>query len=377
MGRKLIAATGLLALVAAGAVPAGLQASPADLDMETCLFLVGDAGHPDPRGEPVLEALGRELARDPERAFVVFLGDNIYPAGMPEPDDPWRGEAQRRIDAQIDAVRVAGARAVFVPGNHDWDRQRGDGWAAVRRQSRYVQERGGRLVSFLPPGGCPGPEVVDVGARLRVVALDTQWWLHEGPKPGPPDSGCASDTEAAVLAALRQALAGAGERAVVVAAHHPLASGGTHGGHFGWKDHVFPLREWKPWLWLPLPGIGSIYPLARQGGVAAQDLSSARYTHMRDALEAVLRGARPLAWAAGHEHSLQVMDGNSARHVLVSGAGIYGHTRAPKRLPGSRFASGKAGFMRLDIGRDGSAHLAVIAVDATGSAAVRYSEPLR
>src|SRR5436309_11924013 len=31
-----------------------------------------------------------------------------------------------------------------------------------------------------------------------------------------------------------------------------------HGGHFGWQDHIFPLRNIKPWLWIPLPLIGSV-----------------------------------------------------------------------------------------------------------------------
>ena len=41
--------------------------------------------------------------------------------------------------------------------------------AAVRRQERRVEERGGPTVSFLPNDGCPGPEVVDRGERLRLV----------------------------------------------------------------------------------------------------------------------------------------------------------------------------------------------------------------
>jgi len=41
---------------------------------------------------------------------------------------------------------------------------------------------------MLPVGGCPGPTVVDLGEVVRLVALDSQWWLQDGPKPGPTSS---------------------------------------------------------------------------------------------------------------------------------------------------------------------------------------------
>ena len=66
----------------------------------------------------------------------------------------------------------------------------------------------------LPAGGCPGPHVVDFASRLRLVVLDTQWWLHGGEKPGAAD--CDPGTEDAVVDALKRSVAGASERRVVV-----------------------------------------------------------------------------------------------------------------------------------------------------------------
>src|SRR5438309_2285968 len=131
------------------------------------------------------------------------------------------------------------------------------GWDAIRRQERFIAAAGGGL-ALLPAGGCPGPAVVDVAQVVRLVALDTQWWLQEGPKPAGPTSSCPASSESAVIDSVRAALRTAGQRVVVVVAHHPPASGGVHGGHFGWQDHIFPLRNIKPWLWIPLPLIGSV-----------------------------------------------------------------------------------------------------------------------
>jgi hypothetical protein len=345
--------------------------------VDTTLFLVGDAGDPDRDGEPVLKALRRELARDPARSLAVFLGDNVYPRGLPAPEDPLRSEMERRLRAQVDAVREVKARAVFVPGNHDWDEEGPAGWEAVRRQGRYIDERGASAVFVLPKHGCPGPSIVDAGEELRLVVLDTQWWLHQGPKPLDPASPCAADSEPEVLAALQDALQTAGTRQVVVAAHHPLRSGGPHGGYFSFRQHVFPLTDARSSLYIPLPGIGSLYPLARRAGTSAQDMHSRANARMRESLEKVLRARPPLVYAAGHEHSQQVFEGGAARYVLVSGTGIYGHSTPVRRLPSTRYASRRAGFMRLDVERGGRVRLGVLEVDGRGEAAEGWAAWLK
>lgn len=343
-------------------------------EVDATLLLVGDAGAPkkdEEGGEPVLAALTREAALDPARTTVVFLGDNVYPRGLVAEGTPERAESERRLAKQLDVSR-SGARLVFVPGNHDWDRSGPDGWNAVRRETAFVAAyaaREGVAASVLPANGCPGPEVVDLGATLRIVLLDTEWWLSERPKPDAPASGCATWNEAGVTAALSQALVHAGSRHVAVLAHHPLASGGPHGGHFTVKDHVFPLTNVVPWLWLPLPGVGSAYPMARKGGVSAQDLAAKENRRMRAAIEAALAPAPPLVYASGHDHSLQVLKGSAARTYLVSGAGIFGETSPVHRLRETYFAASQAGFIRLDVARDARVRLGVRLVGKDGDTA--------
>jgi hypothetical protein len=370
---RLAMAAVVLATACAGGPGASPAPRPAPNDVELTMFLIGDAGAPAPAGEPVLKALAADLGRAGGQRVVVFLGDNVYPRGLPDSAAPDRTEMERRLDAQVDLVKAAGARGIFVPGNHDWAKQGPDGWNSIRRQGRQIARRGGPEIGLLPPDGCPGPTVVDLGRRVRLVALDTQWWLQGGPRPVGPNSGCRAADEKAVADSLKVDLAAAGNRTVVVAAHHPLASGGEHGGYFGVESYLFPLRLIKPWLWIPLPGVGSAYPIARQSGVTNQDMAGSVNRRMRQMLEGAMRDHPPLVWADGHDHNLQVIKGARARWLLVSGAGIFGHEGPANRLPDTRFASQSAGFMRLEFLTDGRERLGVLAVDLDGRSQERFS----
>jgi hypothetical protein len=361
----------LLAVVPAACglhLPSARPADPLDA-IETRVFLIGDAGGAS-RRDPVLSALRADVAQDPRGSIVVFLGDNVYPAGLPAEGQPGHDAAAERLRAQVLTVKEAGTRGVFVPGNHDWGGIDGgpDGLQRIRRQATFIAAEGGPQVEMAPQGGCPGPFVRDIEKRLRIVFLDSHWWLHPHEKPRDPGSDCAADSEGEVLSTLEHAIGSAGGRVVVVAAHHPLASGGEHGGYFSWTDHLFPLRAKRSWLWIPLPVIGSAYPIARKRGVSNQDFGGLLNRRYREAIEGVFQGAPPLLYAAGHEHNLQVLEGKDAKWLAVSGAGYFGHTSRVVASPATRFAREASGFMRLDVATDGDARLAVFTVDAQGTA---------
>jgi len=341
--------------------------------VETTLFLLGDAGDPGLPGRTSLDGLRNAARGALGHVIVAFLGDNAYPNGLPDTARGDRAEAEARLDAQVQAVRDSKARGIFVPGNHDWGSRDDTGSSAIRREAEFVTRRGHGAVEMLPTGGCPGPSVVDVGDRLRMIFLDTEWWLQRSSNDAPPNPECEAKTERDVIAALDKALASAGDRHTVVAAHHPLISGGAHGGHFGWRDHIFPLRDYSSWLWLPLPALGSAYPLMRERGMWLEDATNSANRRMREAMDSVFARHPPLVYAAGHEHNLQVMDGTSAKYLLVSGAGSQGMLNPVFRLPSTKFARQATGFMRLDVMRDGRVRLVVLIVDAVGAAIEAYA----
>lgn len=376
----------------------------ADDDVAARVLLIGDAGEPDPAGEPALEALAHQVSQIPRRTTIVFLGDNIYERGMPEPaptPDPLqqaavdaasllispvfqtRQEAERIINAQVAVVRGNGARAIFVPGNHDWDQSAPGGWKRILAQDAYLRllrERDGLDVALLPSAGCPGPVRVPLQNAAELVLLDTQWWLtsnaSEKPLPDNNPTGCRHLTEESVLRAFGdqlRAAAYAGRRSIV-AAHHPLATHGAHSGFVDGLTHVFPMRMVRHYVpfyveWLPLPGLGSLMAGVRACcSPTAQDMPNRTNRHMRRALLATMEaaareGAAPLAYVAGHDHSLQVIESGIGPSLLVV-SGLGSHGRASEVGSGRRTLFAHAndahpGFVQIDVLRDGRARFAV------------------
>ncbi len=391
-------------IVAAGPVQAQPAATPeaiAPHEIDYRLLLIGDAGAPDPDGEPALAALHARARELPAKTTAVFLGDNVYETGMPERgsiDDTVaqevldevllniyesRTDAENRLDAQVIAVTAARANAIFVPGNHDWDQFGIGGWDRIRELGAYIAEL--QVVAetdivLAPSGGCPGPVVIDLGTRVRLISIDTQWWLAEGSKPSPEENptGCPHLTETAVRRALEEALVSAGDRESIVVAHHPIRSIGPHGGHYPWHVHIFPLQMLSTYIpsfahWVPLPVLGSAMIWSRRWrSPSPQDMSHPSYENMREQLIISMEIARreeraPLLFAAGHDHSLQLFEEPfGPDYSLVSGLGSSAKASDVGRSGNALFVHSdgeRPGLMQLDFATDGRVRLAVFLWD--------------
>lgn len=340
-----------VAIASWGCLPPRPAADVPPAAIEHTLFLIGDAGEPDPRAELggiPLDSLTAHLMPVADRSSVVFLGDNIYPPGILEPGSAETADAWRRIAAQVRAV-PPGARGIFVPGNHDWATEAPFGLYAVRLQERMIASLAdGREVRLLPTNGCPGPATLDVG-RMRLILLDTQWWLHNYIVRDSATS--CTNTIAGVTSELRQAVRAPGTgRVVVVAAHHPLMTGGEHGGYCGVTG-----------------------PFRRFAG-RPQDILSKTNQRMRDSIESAFSGAPPLIYAAGHDHSLQVLrGGRHVRYILVSGAGSPSKVSCAVVLRESLYTSPhRTGFMRVDILTGRGVFLRVYRYSSSGSGGLAW-----
>ena len=91
-------------------------------------------------------------------------------------------------------------------------------------------------------------------------------------------------------------------------------------GYFPIKQHVFPFTDMNPKLWIPLPVLGSIYPIARGVFGSPEDLRYPAYANMIANMEKIAMQHQNIIFAGGHEHTLQLIK-DSSYYYIVSGAG--------------------------------------------------------
>ena len=310
------------------------------------VILVGDTGEPVP-DDPTLAAIGR-WAVPQERAAVVLLGDNLYPSGLAADDRP-RGEAILRQQ-----LAATSALRLFVPGNHDWGSSPQD-WtgAHIVAQQEFVLAWPEGNVDFLPRDGCAGPavrELLKPGDGLEqgvaVVAIDWMpWFSPVADTSRCPDGDFGTRIDAAFSALKRHF--------VIVVSHFPLRSGGTRAG-FGRGFIIDRFLDFYHLL-RPRP------PL---------DLDHSQYMVLAKQVKAALARHRPLVYAAGHDHSLQLFEADEvARMHIVSGAGSAGKVSPVTAVNGTIFAHAVSGFAVLDFATRDGVDTPIVRIVRTGQEA--------
>ena len=284
------------------------------------VYLIGDVGSPKD-DESSLALLKQMLdAEDPEKTAVVFLGDNLYPQGLHSKGHPERAIDEKHLDLQINTVKEFEGRKLFIPGNHDWKEGKKEGYKFVRRQEKYIEDVLGGKKTFLPNKGCPGPEVLKLGDDVRMIVIDTQWWLHKYKRGEGERFGCDVKDEIEFTALVKDELRRNRNQHMLVVGHHPFLTNGNHGGEYTIRDHIFPLTNVKKDLYVPLPVIGSIYPLYRQVLGSHQDIAHPRYQSLISNIKPLFEDYPGTIYASGHEHNLQYTEENGV-HYVVSGSG--------------------------------------------------------
>lgn len=328
--------------------------APDPSQIERVLFLVGDPGVARSAYYPILPRLQQDIEWWAERlrgdsaVTVLFLGDIVYPLGLHPPGTPQYPEDSAVVMDQVrllagPASRQRQAQGYFMAGNHDWGLEaEWEGFIRLKNLDDFLKRSRattGAAVRLVPEPGTGGPYVLDLGEHVRLLILDTAWWLLDGAR-------AARAEHPAVLRRIEAAMRSAGKRQVIFAAHHPFQSAGPHGGGFS--------------LW---EALGVRFVLARSGAIL-QDLTSYPYRELKAGLRSIFtRIGPPLLFVGGHEHSLQVIGGrhpSDPKFSIVSGSASKLSRIGPEK--GMRFGISAPGYMRLLVHKDGRMSVFVEAV---------------
>ena len=315
------------------------------------IILLGDGGKPE-NNKPIIETLGKWAKEVPKKTTIVFLGDNMYEYGLTKKEFH---KANAKLGPQLDVVIESQASGLFIPGNHDWESGGKSGLSTINAQEAFINKKleaqdADQHPAFLPKKGYPGPERLELptaSPAVRLVVLDTQWWLHKYQKP-------VHKTPQKVIEELKVELKT--ELPVIVVGHHPIETYGPHGGHRAWGRKSFnSLKRFVGWHF-------GIY-IEQLGGKPSQNTNGERYKELISQLnEAFFVAGKTslLIYAAGHDHSLQVLEGNTADYLLVSGAASQKKISEVSAGNNTVFAYQNTGFMVVDFLENGAVLLRVV-----------------
>jgi predicted phosphodiesterase len=308
------------------------------------VILIGDSGNiARYKPDPVLSLLTKHL-ETPNPSVVIFLGDNIYPKGLPEKGDPLREDAELVLQKHHEAVKDYDGKVIFISGNHDWNKGKDDGFDYVIRQEKYLEKLFGGANIYLPSNGCPGPKEVSVNNDLTIIVINTQWWIQRGFRPIGAKDGCSASSEEEFYTLLEEMVERNKSKKVLVVGHYPIYSYSLHGGKFKFKHHLFPLTIYRKKAFMPMPIVGSLLPLYRKYIGAPEDLSHLRFRALKKKLKTIFGNHPNLVYAAGHEHNLQHIYKNNVNYIVSGAASKSTYVRKGKY---GEFALAAKGFFKL------------------------------
>ncbi len=274
---------------------------------------------------------------------VIHLGDIALNNGWPENPSP---DQIVRLDLLLNLVKDnPKGKIIFLPGDKDWNNSGREGLKAVKRLEKYVNAKLPYKNGFTPGSGCPGPEILDINPYLRIVAINSSWWMHPFDKPEVTDTDCKILSRAEFVEELQEAVSEAENRNVLVVGHHPIISTGVYGGRMTLKTHLFPFSDKNPRNRFPLPVFGTIYATYRQNIGTPRDMAHVKYAAFQEELSKIFKQVPGLVYASAHEYNLQLLESDETYHII---SGSLTQKEALGKSPETIFNAAKTGFAKLE-----------------------------
>lgn len=312
-------------------------------DVDFKLFLVGDAGNSDePQSQHTLNLLKTKLDSADQNSMLVFLGDNIYPHGLPKEDDPTYNLAKEKLENQLNITKNYKGKTLVIPGNHDWY----NGLDGLKAQEKFVKKYFDSKKAFLPKNSCPIDDI-SLNKNTKLIVIDSEWALIDWDKFPGINKDCTIKTEEDLYKEFKDLIIKNQDKQVIVALHHPILSSGTHAGYTSAKSHLFPLKGK-----IPAPGIATLINLLRSSsGVSMEDLNNKHYANFANRIKSIVQEKDNVIFISGHDHNLQYHQYGNIRQI-ISGAGSK--TDPSTIAENTDFSYGGSGFAVLNLRKDGS-----------------------
>ncbi|MGB6082627.1 metallophosphoesterase [Moheibacter sp.] len=308
------------------------------------LFLIGDAGNAEePESQKTLQFFEEKISQSEENATILFLGDNVYPKGIPDSSNlEKRKLAEEKLNYQLEIAKKFKGKSIFMPGNHDWY----SGLEGLEEQERIVSETLADKHAFLPRKNC-GIERLKINGEIILLVIDSQWYLENWNNYPKINDDCDIKTREDFFDEIKSELDKFQNETMILAIHHPLLSNGSHGGRLmSVNQQLYPIDN------VPLPVVGSVFAFMRKTIGIPQDLHSAPYRELANRIKTEITDRDNVIVVSGHEHNLQYIEHQNIKQII---SGAASKTDPARAVYPNDFSYGKQGYAILDLYKDGSA----------------------
>lgn len=328
------------------------EETPIDSELSHRFYLIGDAGNAEkPEAQQTLKLFEQRISESDKNTTLVFLGDNIYPKGMPPKSDfEERKSAEQKLIFQLEIAKKFKGQTIFISGNHDWY----NGIKGLQEQEKFVTDYLNDKKAFLPRKSC-GIERLKINDDVVMIVIDSQWFLEDWNDYPTINDNCDIKTKEAFFDEIKSLLNKHQNQTILLAIHHPLLSNSSHGGQIlSVNQQLYPIGN------VPLPVIGSVFSFFRKTIGIPQDIHSAPYRELANRIKTEITDRNNVIILSGHEHNLQYIEKENIKQIISGAASKTDEARA---VNPNDFSYGKHGYAILDIYKNTSSRVYFYATD--------------
>ncbi|AZB30848.1 metallophosphoesterase [Chryseobacterium balustinum] len=315
--------------------------SESKIDSDFQVFLVGDAGNSEEiQAQQTLNFLKNKIDSANSNSMLIFLGDNIYPLGMPKESDKDYPLAKEKMENQLAITKNFKGKTLVIPGNHDWYH----GLDGLKAQEDFVKTYLNDKKSFLPKNSCPIDDI-NLTKDIKLIIIDSEWALVNWDKYPGINKGCDIKTRDDFYTEFKDLITKNQDKRIIVALHHPVISSGVHAGFNSAKSHLSAFNGK-----VPIPGVATVLTTLRSSsGASMEDINNRHYADFANRLKSIVQDKENVIFVSGHDHNLQYHADNNIRQI-ISGAGSK--TDPATIVNKTDFSYGGSGFAVLNLRKD-------------------------
>ncbi len=303
-----------------------------------------------------LKSLENTLSQQTGEFTLLVAGDFTS-------EKKWKKKSSDKEFAIIDKlISLVGDRGniVFIPGEKEWDRGSDNGFDKVKKVEKYIENKIGKHRSFFPEGGCPGPTVVEVNNHLKIIIIDSQWFLQDN-RPEEEDAACKYIESRELWDELSGLLSEEDNKNTIVALHHPILSFGSYAGYTPISKHLSP------------PVIGSIVAAYKRNVGGKLNLNNESFREFSTKMMEIAQDHQGLIFVSGHEYDLQLIDHFNSFYISSGSISKSKHVANKKE---TIFSKSTKGFTKIGFAGSGKVDIDFYKIKKDNTADIIFHKQL-